>query len=155
LTPKSDPISVLLLTPKSDPNSERPKRYRSCRSRHCCFLTKIFFHTLLIPVSNYFLFCTFRRVFELFNNACSHALQCGAEICIDETLYANRGLGFSFKQYLPLKPSKYEFLFKSLGDSKHAYIYRSLIYAGRPAEEATEHYVKGNKKTNVHSPCLT
>ncbi len=102
----------------------------------------------MIPVINYFLFCTFRRVFELFNNACSRALQCGAEICIDETLYANRGRGFSFKQYLPLKPSKYGFLFKSLGDSKHAYIYRSLIYAGRPAEEATEHYVKGNKNKN-------
>ncbi len=36
----------------------------------------------------------------------------------------NRGRGLAFKQYLPQKPAKYGFLFKSLGDSQHAYIYR-------------------------------
>jgi len=65
------------------------------------------------------------------------------EICIDETLYANRGRGFSFKQFLPLKPSKYGFLFKSLGDSVNAYVYRSHIYAGRPTRQPTEDYVQG------------
>ena len=65
-----------------------------------------------------------RTVFELFKDACSRALQCGGELCFDETLYANRGRNFSFKQYLPQKPSRYGFLFKSLGDSSHAYIYR-------------------------------
>jgi hypothetical protein len=37
----------------------------------------------------------FREVFELFNDACSRALQCGPEICIDETLYKNRQLCIS------------------------------------------------------------
>jgi hypothetical protein len=32
--------------------------------------------------------------------ACTEALQCGPELCFDETLYANRGRGFSFKQYM-------------------------------------------------------
>jgi hypothetical protein len=85
----------------------------------------------------------FREVFELFNDGCARALQCGPEICVDETLYANRGRGFSFRIFLPLKPSRYGFLFKSLGDSVHAYIYRTHIYAGRPTENPTEHYIQG------------
>ncbi len=56
----------------------------------------------------------------------------------------NRGRGFSFKMYLPQKPSRYGFLFKSLGDSINAYIFRSHIYAGRPVREPTEHYIQGN-----------
>lgn len=66
----------------------------------------------------------FREDFELFNDACSRALQCGGELCFDESLYANRGRNFSFKQYLPQKPARYGFLFRSLGDAVHAYIYR-------------------------------
>ena len=66
----------------------------------------------------------FREVFELFNDACSRALQCGPDMAVDETLYAYRGRGLAFKQYLPQKPAKYGFLFKSLGDSVYAYIYR-------------------------------
>ena len=85
----------------------------------------------------------FREVFELFNEACSAALQCGPELAVDETLYANRGRGLAFKQFLPQKPRKYGFLFKSLGDSVHAYIYRSHIYAGRPTKEPTDHYIQG------------
>lgn len=57
---------------------------------------------------------------------------------------AHRGRGFSFKMYLPQKPSRYGFLFKSLGDSVNAYIFRSHIYAGRPVREPTEHYIQGN-----------
>jgi hypothetical protein len=45
-------------------------------------------------------------------------------MAVDETLYAYRGRGLAFKQYLPQKPAKYGFLFKSLGDSVYAYIYR-------------------------------
>jgi hypothetical protein len=46
--------------------------------------------------------------------------------------------------FLPLKPSRYGFLFTSLGDSVNAFIYRSHIYAGRPTQEPTEHYIQGN-----------
>lgn len=57
------------------------------------------------------LFCH-RECFELFNEACTKALQCGAELCIDESLQASRGQGFSFKQYMPLKPAKYGLLYR-------------------------------------------
>jgi hypothetical protein len=53
-----------------------------------------------------------RACFELFNVACMKALQCGAELCIDETLFSSRGQGFSFKQYMPLKPAKYGLLYR-------------------------------------------
>jgi len=87
-----------------------------------------------------------RDVFEKFNEACSKALQCGEQLCIDETLYANRGRGFQFKQFNPSKPAKYGFLYKSLNDSVHPYTYRSHIYAGCPEEEPTEHYVQGTEE---------
>jgi hypothetical protein len=35
-------------------------------------------------------------------------------------------------------------IFRSLNDAVRAYTYRSDIYAGKPAEEPTEYYVKGN-----------
>ncbi len=34
--------------------------------------------------------------------------------------------------------------FRLLNDAIRAYTYRSDIYAGKPAEEPTEYYVKGN-----------
>jgi len=109
------------------------------RDKHPGYATLLFCDVYLL----------FRKVFELFNDNCSRALQCGPEICVDETLYANRGRGFDFRQFLPLKPSRYGFLFKSLGDSINAYIYRSDIYAGRPAKEPTDYYIQG-KKLPIH-----
>jgi hypothetical protein len=49
----------------------------------------------------------------------------------------------SFRQFMPAKPGKYGFLFRSLNDSVHAYTYRSHIYAGCPVAEPSEHYVSG------------
>jgi hypothetical protein len=69
-------------------------------------------------------FAPAREVFNIFNEACTEHLQCGGELCFDETLYPNRGRGFSFKQYMPAKPAKYGFLYKSLNDSVRAYTYR-------------------------------
>jgi hypothetical protein len=92
-------------------------------------------------------FAAAREVFSLFNEACTAHLQCGPELCFDETLYPNRGRGFSFKQYMPAKPSKYGFLYKSLNDSIRAYTYRSHIYAGKPSKDPTEDYVKGVEET--------
>jgi hypothetical protein len=83
--------------------------------------------------------------------ACTEALQCGPELCFDETLYANRGRGFSFKQYMKAKPSKYGFLYKSLNDSIRAYTYRSHIYAGRPTLTPTEDYIQGVEETVVQT----
>ena len=48
----------------------------------------------------------------MFNAAIALPLQCGLEVVIDETLYSCRGR-FQFKQYLPLKPGKYGFLYKA------------------------------------------
>lgn len=92
-------------------------------------------------------FAAAREVFNLFNEACTKHLQCGDELCFDETLYPNRGRGFSFKQYMPAKPSKYGFLYKSLNDGIRAYTYRCHIYAGKPAKEPTEDYIQGVEET--------
>jgi hypothetical protein len=35
-------------------------------------------------------FAAARKLFEDFNKACTDALQCGDELCFDETLYPNR-----------------------------------------------------------------
>jgi hypothetical protein len=92
-------------------------------------------------------FCAAREVFELFNDACTAALQCGESICVDEGLYPTRGRGFAGRQYLKDKPHKYGMLYRMLNDSVHAYTYRAHIYAGRPAEEPTENYIQGVEET--------
>jgi hypothetical protein len=92
-------------------------------------------------------FAAAREVFELFNEACSAALQVGEELCFDETLYPNRGKGFSFQQYMKAKPAKYGFLYRSLNDAVHAYTYRTHIYAGKPQGTPTEDYIKGVEET--------
>jgi hypothetical protein len=84
-----------------------------------------------------------REIFEEFNEACTEALQCGDQLCVDEDLYRNFGRGFDFKQYNPSKPSKYGFLYRVLNDSRLAYTYRAAIYAGRPVAEPTENYISG------------
>jgi hypothetical protein len=90
-----------------------------------------------------------REIFELFNEACTEALQCGDQLCVDESLYRNFGRGFSFKQYMKAKPAKYGLLYRSLNDSKLPFTYRSIVYAGRPAEEPTENYMVGVEETVV------
>jgi hypothetical protein len=42
-------------------------------------------------------FAPARKILTLFNQACGKAMQCGANLTVDENLYPNRGRGFSFK----------------------------------------------------------
>ncbi len=42
-------------------------------------------------------FAPAREILTLFNKACAKNMQCGANLTVDETLYPNRGRGFSFK----------------------------------------------------------
>ena len=49
----------------------------------------------------------------------------------------------SFKRYNPSKPAKYGMLFKSLNDSRLNYTYRSMVYAGKPRQLPSPHYVCG------------
>jgi hypothetical protein len=88
-----------------------------------------------------------REVFELFNEACTEALQCSDQLCCDEDLYRNFGRGFGFKQYNKSKPAKYGILYRSLNDSKLPYTYRSIVYAGCPVDEPTENYMVGIEET--------
>jgi hypothetical protein len=61
----------------------------------------------------------------------------------------------SFRQFMPQKPGKYGFLFRSLNDSIYAYTYRSNIYAGCPVDEPSEHYVRGKLKILCCRPAGT
>ena len=61
-------------------------------------------------------------------------------IAIDETLYPTRG-GISFKTYNKDKPAKYGLNFRSLGSSRHPYIYYTVPYTGKPVE-VTEGHIK-------------
>ncbi len=88
-----------------------------------------------------------REIFELFNAACIKTLQCGSELAFDETLYANFGRGFGFKQFMKSKPAKYGLLYKSLNDAEVPYTYTSHIYAGKPASTPTENYIVGVEET--------
>jgi hypothetical protein len=94
-------------------------------------------------------FAACRELFEMFNEACTNALQVGPEMSFDETMYANRGRGFSFKQYMKAKPAKYGFLYRSLNDAVHAYTYRSHIYAEKPVGTPTENYIQERVKILV------
>ncbi len=42
-------------------------------------------------------FAPAREILNLFNQACARAMQCGANLTVDEILYPNRGRGFTFK----------------------------------------------------------
>jgi hypothetical protein len=88
-----------------------------------------------------------REIFEMFNDACTEALQCGDQICIDEALYRTFGTGFDFSQFSPLKPAKKGILYRVLSDSRLPYTFRAIIYAGRPVAEPTENYMVGIEET--------
>ena len=61
-------------------------------------------------------------------------------ITIDEILYPTRG-GISFKTYNKDKPAKYGLNFRSLGSSRHPYIYYTVLYTAKPVE-GTESHIK-------------
>ena len=65
-------------------------------------------------------FTAFREIFEEFNKCAK--MSPDDYIVIHETLYPTRG-GISFKTYSKDKPAKYGRNFRSLGSSRHPYIY--------------------------------
>lgn len=89
-------------------------------------------------------FAAFRELFNVFNNNCSRHLVPSEYLSLDETLYPMRN-HVSFKQYNPDKPAKYGILFKSVNDARQSYTYRTFVYAGKPVELPSPHYIKGTQ----------
>ena len=85
-------------------------------------------------------FAAFRDIFEKFNNNCAKNMAPDDFLAIDETLYPTRG-GVSFKTYNKDKPAKYGLNFRSLGSSRHPYVYYTIPYTGKP-EEVTDAHIK-------------
>ena len=81
----------------------------------------------------------FRKIFEEFNKFCAKNIS-PDDIAIDKTLYPTRG-GISLKTYNKDKPAKYSLTFRSLGSSRHPYIYYTVPYIGKPVE-VTESHIK-------------
>ena len=65
-------------------------------------------------------FAAAREVWELFNDACSLAVEAGEYVTIDESLYQAR-TKVSFKQYNSSKPAKYGILVKCLNSVRWPY----------------------------------
>ena len=85
-------------------------------------------------------FAAFREIFEEFNKGCAKNMSPDDYIATSETLYPTRG-GISFKTYSIYKPAKYGPNVRSLGSSRHSYIYYIVPYTGKPVE-ITESHIK-------------
>ena len=85
-------------------------------------------------------FAVFREILDEFNKCCTKNISPDDYIAIDETLYSTRG-GISFKAYNKDKPVKYGLNFRSLGSSRHPYIYYTVPYTRKPVE-VTESHIK-------------
>ena len=85
-------------------------------------------------------FAAFRKILEEFNKCYPKNMSPDDYIAIDETLYPKRG-ATSFKTYNKDKPAKYGLHFRSLGSSRHPYIYYTVPYTGKPVE-ITESHIK-------------
>ena len=85
-------------------------------------------------------FAAFREIFEEFNKCCAKNMSPDDYIAIDETLYPTRG-GILFNTYNKDKPAKYGLNLRSLGSSRHPYIYYTVPYTGKLVE-VTEGHIK-------------
>ena len=90
-------------------------------------------------------FAAFRHFFELFNDNCSTYLTPGKFLSLDETLYPMPNQA-AFRQYNPDKPAKYGMLFKSINAAGIPYLYRTVVYVGKPVGEHNKYYLKGTAK---------
>ena len=81
-------------------------------------------------------FAAFREIFEEFNKCCAK-MSADDYIVIHET-YPTRG-GISIKTYSKDKPAKYGRNFRSLGSSRHPYIYYTVPYTWKPVEVTESH----------------
>ena len=70
-------------------------------------------------------FTAFRDIFEKFNNNCAKNMALDDFLAIDGTLYQTQG-GASFKTYNKDKPAKYGLNFRSLGSSRHPFVYYTI-----------------------------
>ena len=85
-------------------------------------------------------FTAFRDIFEKFNSNCAKNMAPDDFSAIEETLYQTRG-GVSFKTNNKDKPAKYGLNFRSLGTSRHSYVYHTIPYTGKP-EEVTHTHIR-------------
>ena len=83
-------------------------------------------------------FAAFRHFFELFNDNCSTYLTPRKFLFLVETLYSMRHQA-AFRQYNPDKPAKYGMLFKSINAAGIPYLYRTVVYAGKPVGESNKY----------------
>ena len=81
----------------------------------------------------------------MFNENCSSYLIPDHFLSIDETLYPMRHQ-VSFRQYNPDKPAKYGMLFKSLNAAGMSYLFRTVVYAGKPEGVPNRFYNQGTFK---------
>ena len=94
-------------------------------------------------------FAAFRKIFEIFNYNCERVAVPDGYLTLDETLYPMRSK-LSFKQFNPLKPTKYGMLFRSINSSRFPFTYTTSVYAGRPVNYPLNNckfYVYGVKQT--------
>jgi hypothetical protein len=87
-------------------------------------------------------FTAIRELFELFNDRCAMVINPQDYLALDETLYSCRTM-VSFKQYNCSKPAKYGLLFKSINSTRTPYIFRAVVYAGKPQGDPGPYYVPG------------
>lgn len=52
----------------------------------------------------------------------------------------------AFRQYNPNEPAKYGLLFKSLNAAGYPYLFRSVVYAGKPVGVPGKFYLQGTDK---------
>ena len=87
-------------------------------------------------------FAAFREIFEKFNQQCASSYIPDAYLSLDETLYATRQQ-INFKTYNKSKPARYGLLYRSICSAERPYIHFTNVYAGKPQDQNSAHYISG------------
>ena len=95
-------------------------------------------------------FAAFKVVFESFNDQCTKHFVPDDYLSLDETLYATRQQ-INFRSYNKGKPARYGLLYRSICSARRPYIHFTNIYAGKPTEIQSEHYIQGGNDELVLS----
>ena len=90
--------------------------------------------------------CSFREIFEEFNENCGKFLVPDEYLSLDETLHPTRRQ-ISFKQFNPSQPAKYGILYKSINPCRYSFNYSTAVYFGNPKAELTSNYIPGTSQT--------
>ena len=75
-----------------------------------------------------------RKVFDMWNSTLQDSFTSGVNLIVDEQLVTLRGR-CPFRQYIPLKPGKYEIKFWAICDSATSYALKMDIYKGKDNEQ--------------------